>query len=119
MSAIGKLESLGHVLVSGFGDRVLIGVLMSILDDVTPYRCYEYIRDDMELFNWVNEDEGQRYKKMVRQAMAKPGGITKERIIDELRKHRPDLLGVIINHPGGDEWLGRQIDIMKEKLGLE
>lgn len=114
------LETIGKVLTGAFGDRVVIGIIMGFWDGVTPKRAYEYIRDDIKLGYWISEEDWQKYRRMARQAkiQAHIGEITRDRIITELRKHRPDLLGVIINHPQGLDWLDKQVIQLKERMEL-
>lgn len=110
------LESLGKLIAGGFGDRVLIGIIIGFLDNVSPARCYEYIKDDIELGYWITEADWEKYRNLAKQANV--ADVTKDRIIKELKKHRLDLLGVILNDPGGDEWLDKQIVHLKQKLEL-
>ena len=112
-----KLEAIGRMLTAGFGDRVAIGFFMAMWDNVTPARAYEYIRDDLKLGHWVSDDDWEKYRRMAKPANI--GDITTERVIIELRKRHPDLLGVILNHPEGRKWLDNQITELKRKLGLE
>lgn len=112
-----KLDSVGKVIAGGFGDRVLIGVIMGLLDGVSPARCYEYIKDGIELGYWISEANWQKYRKLAKRANVVD--VTKERIIDELRKHRLDLLGIILNDPGGDAWLDKQVAHLRQKLELD
>ena len=39
-----------------------------------------------------------------------------EVIMAELKKHRVDILGVILNHPDGRKWLDGQVAELKKKL---
>lgn len=112
-----KLESIGKIMAGGFGDRVMIGIIMGLLDGVSPTRCYEYIRDGTELGYWISENSWQKYRGLAKQANV--ADVTKDRIIDELRKHRLDLLGVILNDPGGDAWLDKQVVHLMHKLELD
>lgn len=112
-----KIDTIGKMLAMGFGDRVLIGVLMGALDDVTPDRMYEYIKDNIPPLHWASDDDWQKYGKLAKQANA--GQITKEQVISAFRKYHPDLLGVILNTPGGDEWLDTQIKEIRKKLEIE
>lgn len=112
-----KLETIGKILAAGFGDRVLAGIFMGLIEDVTPAIAYEYIRDDTKLGHWVSEEDWQKYRRLAKQANI--GNITGDDIIRELGKHRLDILGVIINHPKGREWLDRQVTEIKKKLELE
>ena len=111
-----KLETLGKILSMGFGDKVLAGILMGFLDNVTPARAYEYIRDSLNLGYWVSDSDWDKYKKMASEANI--GSITKDNIVAELKKYRLDILGIIINTEGGDKWLDAQIAMLKEKMGL-
>ena len=112
-----KLESIGKLLSAGFGDRVAVGVFMGFLQGVTPGRACEYIRDDIELGYWLSEESWQKYGRLAKSAEIQ--NVTTEDIIVELRKRRPDLLGVILNDLKGRPWLDNQIANMKRKLGLE
>lgn len=113
-----KLEMLGKVLALGFGDRVLIGILFGFVDNVTPMRMYEYIRDNQQLGYWLSGADWEKYKGMVKKTPIPIDDFTYENAVKELKKRRPDLLGVIINIPNGENWLRGQIVELKRKLGL-
>ncbi|MBA7635592.1 hypothetical protein ES703_43196 [subsurface metagenome] len=112
-----KLEAIGKIIAAGWGDKVLVGIFTGFLKGVTPERCYQYIKEDMQLGYWVSDMQWERFRRMAKGA--KVGDITTEDITNDLRKHRPDILGIILNHPDGEKWLDRQITEMKKKLGLE
>lgn len=112
-----KLETIGKILSAGFGDRIAVGIFMGLLDNVSPARAYEYIRDGIKLGYWLSEGTWQKYRRMAKNANI--GNITSDDIIDELRKTRSDILSVIINTPQGREWFDKQITEIKQKLGLE
>jgi len=101
----------------GFGDKVLTGLIVGILENVTPDRCCKYIDGNMELCHWMSDNEWERFRRMAKGANVKD--ITSEDIINDLRKHRSDILGVIVNHPKGREWLQAQLDMMRKKLDIE
>lgn len=111
-----KLEFIGKIISMGFGDKVLTGIIVGILESVTPDRCCEYIDNNMELGSWVSDNEWERFRRMAKGANVRD--ITSKDIINDLRKHRVDILGVIVNHPKGQEWLDNQIIAMKKKLGI-
>ena len=111
-----KLEAVGKVLTGGFGDRAAVGFLMGLLDRVSPGRCYEYIRDDKELLHWAKDADMAKYQKLAKRARIQD--ITRERIDAELRKYHPELWQIIHDTPGGPAWFDRQIDQMRQKLGL-
>ena len=108
------LEAIGGAINAGFGDRLLIGVLMGFLDHIDPYRCYEYIKDNISLLHWVSDDDWKKYSKWAKQVDL--DDITKDRVVAKLSKYHPDHLDVILNTPGGLDWLDNQITNMKEKL---
>jgi len=111
-----KIETFGKIVAMGFGDKVLIGVIMGFLNGVTEARAYEYIRDDIKLGHWLSDSAWQKYKRMAKGANIK--NVTSEDIINELKEHRPDILGIILNHPDGEKWLQLQLDMLKEKLEI-
>ena len=110
-----KLEELGKIM--GLGNRIILGYLIGYLNNVTPDQCYEDIRDDKSLFQGVAEGDWEKYQEMAKGAHAEEI-LNKEVLIETLRKYRLDLLGVIINHPGGQDWFARQIAEVREKLQL-
>jgi len=113
-----KLDILGKILTSGWGSGVLLGILVGYLDNVTPEQCYKYIRDDKPLFQNVADEDWEGYRGMAQDAHA--GEIlNKETLILTLREHRLDLLSVIINHPGGEDWFDRQLVEVREKLAVD
>jgi len=111
-----KLETVGKVLTGGFGDRALVGFLMGLLDRVSPARCCEYIKNDMEFLHWAKEADLAKYQKWAKRARIQD--ISRERINAELKKYHPELWQVIHDTPGGPAWFDRQIEQMRQKLGL-
>ncbi len=111
-----RIETVGKVFLSGFGDRALVGFLMGLLDSVSPARCYEYIRNDMQVLHWAKEADLAKYRKWANRARNQD--ISRERINAALKKYHPELWQVIHDAPGGPAWFDNQIREMKEKLGL-
>jgi len=109
-----KLETLGEILTGGFGDKVLVGIAIGLIKKATPEDCYELIRDNRSLFEEVSDEGWANYREMTKDIRVE---ITRESIISQLRKHRVDLLGVILNYPSGTDWLDRQIAELKGRLG--
>lgn len=112
-----KLESIGKVILGGWGDRIVVGFLLGIFDKITPGQIYDYIEKDKFLFHWATEGQWTAFRKRVKQVNLDE--ITRERVIAELEKRRLDLLGTIINHPNGLKWLDAQITELKKRLSQE
>jgi len=112
----GLIDKLSGILGGAFGSDVAVGFLMGFISDITPSKCYQFIRDGNTLFPNVSDSEWREFSNMAKKANL--GDITLDRIICEFRKYRPDLLSVVINHPRGEEWLGEQFNILKSKLQL-
>lgn len=109
-----KLETFGKIIAAGFGNRILVGIFVGLLNNVTPARAYEYIKDNLKLGYWLSDDDWKKYSRMAKSANV--GDMTTEDIIKELRKKRLDILGVILNHPDGEKWLDNQVIGLKKKL---
>ena len=110
-----NLEDFGKLLTSGFGDRLLIGLAIGLLKKATPEECYELIRDNRSLFEGVSDEDWAGYREVAKDIKVE---VTSESVISQLRKRRVDLLGVILNHPSGMDWLDRQIAELKKKMGV-
>ena len=110
-----KLETLGEILTGGFGDKVLVGIAIGLIKKATPEDCYELIRDNRSLFEGVSDEDWAGYREVAKDIKVE---VTSESVISQLRKRRVDLLGVILNHPSGMDWLDRQIAELKKKMGV-
>lgn len=110
------LNNVSGVLVGAFGDKVVIGILIRLLDDVTPGMAYRSVISNLPLFNTVNESDWQRWAKYPQKFHIRE--ITRDRVYKEMNKYRPDIVGIIINTPGGIDWMDRQINFAKQKLGI-
>lgn len=94
------LEKVGKVLKSGFGDRVVTGIILGLLEKVTPGALYLAIKNDSHLKGWDN------VKKLAKD-IDRP--VTPEYILEKLTERRADLASIIINAPGGRDWLKKQV----------
>ena len=110
------LDGFGGMLAGAFGIDTTIGFLMGFIDNITPYQCYEFIRENKPLFPDVSDDDWRDFANIARKANL--GDITIEVLVAEFQKYRPDLLSVVINHPCGEQWLAEQFGILKSKLKL-
>ena len=106
----------GRILRGGWGPKIAIGILLEYLESVTPQQVYEYISLPKDLFLDYSEEEWAHYKKLAEKVSL--SSIDTDRVLQELKKRRLDLLQIITNTPGGFEWLDNQIRRIREKLGL-
>lgn len=104
-----------RLLISG-GDKVVIGFLFGYVKAITPVMLFSYVEDSQPLLQNVKDSDWEMWRVVAR--LAKLKDISKECILKEFEKRRLDLLGVIINHPNGDQWLEHQLTILQERLGL-
>lgn len=116
MNADEALAKFGGILAAGFGDGIVVGFLMGLLDDTTPDDCYDFISQDKPLFPEVSDEDWQKYGKLAKKVNL--DHVDTARIIDEFRKYRPDLLSVICNTPNGYNWLDEQVLVLKARLNL-
>lgn len=110
---MGWEEFIGKIAVGGWGEDVLRGLIPAYLKRISLDECHEYIVTNRSLLQGVNENTWQALRRIARSVNI---NITLEEVIKELQKNRPDVLGVILNTPGGREWLARQVDEIKVKL---
>ena len=111
-----RLEDIGAILAGGWGDKILLGIAVGLLEESTPGGCYEWIRDNRSLLEGVSDEDWTSYKEIAQNVTI---DLTADSIIAELKKHRLDLLGVILNHPEGRNWLDRQVAEIKKRLGIK
>lgn len=108
------LQKVGRVVTGGFGDQVLIGVILGLIEGVSPGQLYAFIVNKADLMSRVSDFNWQRVRTV--SSSMKLDEINLLRIQNELREDRPDLLSVIINTPGGNEWVEDQLEKAKAKL---
>lgn len=111
------LERVGGFLTGAFGPRFAIGALIGLIDDITPFQCYEFIRDNKDLFPDLTEDDWGKVREFMQKAHL--GDIDIEQVRKQFKRRRPDLLQVIVNQPNGEEWLANQITRLRVKLGIQ
>lgn len=111
-----KLENIGKIAVGGFGEKAIQGLLMSMLNELTPEKAYSYITTDSQLLKRVNEVQWHKFSNMAHKANLKP--ITMDIVRNFLSEKRIDLLSIVVNTPNGEEWLSKQVDFVNTKLGL-
>lgn len=112
-----KIERVGRILAFGFGDRIAIGIIFGFIEGLPPAKLYECIINNTDLAGSVSNNNWITAKKYARYVGSDI--ITVDRFISELRKNRVDLMGVIVNTPGGMEWLDGQVKKTRQALGFD
>ncbi len=110
---MGFEEFIGKIAVGGWGKDVALGFIPVYLGRVSLDECHEYIVTNRSLSKGVNGSTWPALRKIARSVNI---DITLEEVITQLRANRPEVLGVILNTPGGREWLSRQVDDIKQNL---
>lgn len=110
------LDRVGGFVVGAFGPRFAIGALIGLMDDLTPFQCYEFIRDNKDLFPDLTEDDWTKVRGFMQKAHLE--NIDIEQVRKQFKRRRPDLLQVIVNQPNGEEWLNNQMVRLKAKLQI-
>lgn len=108
------LEKGGRIVSAGYGDQVLMGVILGLIEGISPGQLYACIVKKADLLSGVSDYNWQRMKHL--SGSMNLDEINLSRIREELRSDRLDLLSVIINTLGGNEWVEDQLEKAKEKL---
>ncbi len=110
-----NIEALGKILAFGFGPDVLKGFIPAYLAKIPIDSCIEYITTNRDLLSNVSDNDWLILRKISQAAKI---DISRQYIMDQLLKSRPDLWAIIYNTPGGIEWLDQQVTNCKAKLAL-
>ncbi|MGA2669862.1 MAG: hypothetical protein ABSF21_00340 [Dehalococcoidia bacterium] len=108
------LEQVGQIAAAGYGDKAFLGAVLGFIKDVTPAQLYTLIVNDVDLIGPVNEDTWDMVKRFT--GSININKVTVDSLLDELRSSRLDLMGIIINTPGGERWISVQLERVKAKL---
>lgn len=112
------LERAGDIIAAGFGPKAAIGFLFGYLEETTPEELYEYIKNDKMLFSATTGNGWEGWRNLARKASVQDI-LTTQRITEEFRKHRADLLQVVFDQPNGRKWLDKQVATLRENLFQE
>lgn len=104
----GMLES---VILGGYGDRIIAGLMRPFLARIKISDAYDYIKRDADLE--IPSAELAKYR-----GAAKKMSVTfdTQMMMSIMRKRRPDLASLILNCPNGLKWLDRQVALLKGQL---
>lgn len=109
----GKVE---RILLGGFGEEILTGFFIGMLEDSGPLEVYECIRDHKSLLN-LPEGEWKAARSWAKKVDVGKL-LTREKVLATLSKERSDIASVFLNSPKGIEWIDWHIAELREKLNL-
>jgi len=103
--------------------NVARGFVNGLLKDVKPSDVYEAIKNDVSIWSELPESIKKHSERIKREfekrGFSKYFDMLNEDVIRKwLQEDHPDLYSTIINTPGGEEWLRREIDSLLNALGL-
>ena len=107
------VDTVGRVLVGGFGPEVFQGIIARLFDRVVDKECEGYIRNNKSLLADISEKQWGKLRMAVQAGRIT---ISYEEVIKQLSKHRPDILGTICTTEGGVDWLRRNVEEARQKL---
>lgn len=110
---MGLEENIGKIAVGIGGEDFVNSFISTSLKRISLDKCHEYIITNRSLLQGVSEKTLTAIRKIASRVKI---NITLEEVIKKLQTSRPDVLGVILNTPGGREWLSHQVDEIKNKL---
>lgn len=102
------------VVVGAGGGRIFRGAVVRYLKGLDIQRCLDYIHENRDLLDFWGGKEWGILKKFVKDAKIED---PEKEFVALLSKYRPDIMDVVINEPGGKEWLAGQIAKLKARLG--
>lgn len=102
------------MLLGAGGDDMIIGALFELLEDVTPDKLSEIIKQNDNHLNDITEGDWEDIRQLV--SKINKDKLTPENVIVVLAKKRPDLLYVIWNEPNGHAWAENLYKMFNQKI---
>jgi len=113
---VDRAKRIGSILAHIVGPEAITGFIFGLLEEVTPEICLEYIRGNKYILKPNDIKPYKGFADLIKYIVEyEDAGIAVKKLADE----RPDLAGIIINHPHGLEWLQAQIDAIIKELTTE
>lgn len=98
-------------------EDLVANVLVRYLGQTTYSETRAAVLANKDLFAATTESEWEQHRKQIR--LFPFVKIEYEAVVDALARHKPQVLAAITSTPGGVDWLHRQVEIGREKLGLK
>ncbi len=112
------MQTAGDILVGGYGDKFIVGVIRRLLTKARPEKLFEYLQNDTPLDGNVAEADWSKYRFLVRKSGINIDKLTADEVLAALRKTPRGVMiaGMLISHPRGRAWLEKQLVQIKDKL---
>jgi hypothetical protein len=102
------------VVVAGWGDEVLLGVLAVYFKKIDPAKMSEYIDNNRHLTSLFTEAQINKFRRIGRPIHIEK--ITSDKILGLLKKEAPSAYVTLQFHPKGMSWLNSEIEDIKKTL---
>lgn len=91
--------------------------MLEATDRLTPDQLYESIKGDVDVAAFITPEVRLRIVGLLRQ-MPSFGNkvLDAEYIVRTVGDRHPELRSILLNTPGGGEWLKRQVDKLRQAL---
>jgi hypothetical protein len=113
------LEKYGHVLLAGLLSEVspemIKGAMIEMLSQTSVRETSEWVEKDFTLWDKIPPFAQARLKKYSNH-FGDLEWLTTEWVIDSLREDHPGLASLFLGWKKANNWLTRQIDIIKGEL---
>lgn len=110
-----SIGAIGKMLAYGFGPDVLKGFIPAYLGRISLGSCVEYINEDKDLLASISEEDWIVLRKVAQAAKIE---LSYKTVMAQLENSRSDVWSIIYSTPGGPEWLEKQIQNCRGKLGI-
>lgn len=110
-----SIGAIGKMLAFGFGPDVLKGFIPAYLGRISLESCVEYIAKDRDLLASISDDDWIVLRKVAQAANIE---LSYKSVMAQLEKNRPDVWAIIYGTPCGPEWLEKQVQNCRGKLGI-
>lgn len=113
------MQTAGDILVGGYGDQFILGIIRHLLTKARPEKLFEYLQNDTPLGGNVPEADWSKYRFLLRKSGINIDKLTADEVLTALRKTPRGVMvaGMLMSHPRGTAWLEQQMVQIKDKLG--